>query len=325
MQQALRQRDTRRDVILYNMRFEMKKSILSKNIVKFFGGMVMAAMIAAISIPVYAVEDGAYTVGRTTSYANPQTGETVDGGTNIALGDSMCASIVEQTALVEQYQGKTYVTLGIGLMSNISNVRIQIQGTDGSYREVGLTQTGSCSRDGDTCNHYRFEVDSADNYISPVLYVTPMGRDVQFFVKLDMGSAAAGTGNFVSEMIPAAAEVTAEETADTGAATQDAAVEVTAEQQTADADSVEATETEEVTEEATEAVTEEATEELVAETEMTEETESVFPEETEEATEQKEETNGKKKSSAPGIIAIIVVVIAAAGGTGYGIYRKKRM
>lgn len=319
----------------------MKKSILSKNIVKFFGGMVMAAMIAAISIPVYAVEDGAYTVGRTTSYANPQTGETVDGGTNIALGDSMCAGIVEQTALVEQYQGKTYVTLGIGLMSNISNVRIQIQGTDGSYREVGLTQTGSCSRDGDTCNHYRFEVDSADNYISPVLYVTPMGRDVQFFVKLDMGSAAAGTGNFVSEMIPAAAEVTAEETADTGTAAQDAAVEVTAEQQTAaeqetaeqaavaeqtsDADSVEATETEEATEEATETVTEEATEELVAETEMTEETESVFLEETEETTEQKEETNGKKKSSAPGIIAIIIVVIAAAGGIGYGIYRKKRI
>ena len=48
----------------------------------------MAAAIAA-AYSVYAMEDGAYTVGRTTSYANPETGQTVDGGTNIALGDSM--------------------------------------------------------------------------------------------------------------------------------------------------------------------------------------------------------------------------------------------
>ncbi|MFR2836971.1 MAG: heme-binding Shp domain-containing protein [[Clostridium] nexile] len=159
-------------------------------------GLGMAAAIAAAPVPVYAMEDGAYTVGRTTSYANPETGQTVDGGTNIALGDSMCESIVEDSALVEQSQGKTYVTLGIGLMSNVSDVRMQIQGTDGTYRDVEITQTGSCERDGDTCNHYRFEVDSADNYISPILYVEPMGRDVQFFVKLDMASAQAGTGNF---------------------------------------------------------------------------------------------------------------------------------
>ena len=299
------------------------KNILSKKITKFFGGVVMAAVIAAISIPVYAVEDGAYTVGRTTSYVNPQTGETVDGGTNIALGDSMCASIVEQTALVEQYQGKTYVTLGLGLMSNISSVRIQIQGADGSYRDAALTQTGSCSRDGDTCNHYRFEVDSADNYISPVLYVTPMGRDVQFFVKLDMGSASAGTGNFVSEMIPAAVEAAAEESVNTGTAAQTAAVETAkaTDGQTSDTGNAKTTETEEAAEE----VTETETEESVTEMQMTEETESVFPEETEEATEEQEETEVKKKTSAWGAVVIIAVVIVAAAGIGYGIYRRKRI
>ncbi len=303
------------------------KNILSKKIIKFFGGVVMAAVIAAISIPVYAVEDGAYTVGRTTSYVNPQTGETVDGGTNIALGDSMCASIVEQTALVEQYQGKTYVTLGLGLMSNISSVRIQIQGADGSYRDAALTQTGSCSRDGDTCNHYRFEVDSADNYISPVLYVTPMGRDVQFFVKLDMGSASAGTGNFVSEMIPAAVEAAAEESVSTGTAAQTVAVDTAkaTDGQTSDAADTKTTETEEAVEEVTEAETEEAAVESVTERQMTEETESIFPEETEEATEEQEETEVKKKTSAWGAAAIIAVVIVAAAGIGYGIYRRKRM
>ncbi len=303
------------------------KNILSKKIIKFFGGVVMAAVIAAISIPVYAVEDGAYMVGRTTSYVNPQTGETVDGGTNIALGDSMCASIVEQTALVEQYQGKTYVTLGLGLMSNISSVRIQIQGADGSYRDAALTQTGSCSRDGDTCNHYRFEVDSADNYISPVLYVTPMGRDVQFFVKLDMGSASAGTGNFVSEMIPAAVEAAAVESVSTGTAAQTAAVDTakTTAEQISDAADTKTTETEEATEEVTEAETEEAAVESVTERQMTEETESLFPGETEEATEEQEEAEVKKKTSVWGAVAIIAVVIVVAAGIGYGIYRRKRM
>ena len=91
----------------------------------------------------------------------------------------------------------------VNLEKEMKRSRMQIQETDGTYRDVEITQTGSCERDGDTCNHYRFEVDSADNYISPILYVEPMGRDVQFFVKLDMASAQAGTGKFVSEMISA--------------------------------------------------------------------------------------------------------------------------
>ncbi|WP_461809988.1 heme-binding Shp domain-containing protein [Faecalimonas sp.] len=166
-------------------------------------GVGLAVVLAALPVSVYAMEDGAYTVGRTTSYANPETNKTVDGGTNIALGDSMADSIVEDNALVEQSNGKTYVTLGIGLISNVKNVRIQIKGNNGKYRNAELTQTGTCERDGDTCNHYRFEVDSAENYISPILFVEPMGRDVQFFIKLNMETAQKGNGNFVSQMIKA--------------------------------------------------------------------------------------------------------------------------
>ena len=151
--------------------------------------------------PGLALSDGAYTVSRQTSYVNPDTGNTVDGGTNIALGESMCASIVEDHILVEQVHGKTYMTIGIGLMSNVENVRIQVKGASGTYQNVAITQTGSCQRSGDVCNHYRFEAPSADCIISPVLYVTPMGRDVQFFVIPDISSAQTGTGNFVSEMI----------------------------------------------------------------------------------------------------------------------------
>lgn len=156
--------------------------------------------ITIMPVSAFAMEDGAYLVTRNTSYVNPQTGQTVDGGTNIALGESMCASMIESQALVEQSDGRIYVTLGIGMMSNITSVRIQVQSGSG-YSEVPITLTGSCQRDGDTCNHYRFEVSSVDNYISPIVYVEPMGREVQFFVSLNSGSATAGTGNFVSEMV----------------------------------------------------------------------------------------------------------------------------
>lgn len=160
-------------------------------------------IILTASFPAYASElkDGAYTVGGETSYVNPETGETEDGGTNIALGDSMCASIVDNRLLVEKTDGKTYVTIGIGLMSNIEDVRIRVKDSGGKYRDAEITKTGSCQRDNDTCNHYRFEVYSADEYISPIIYVTPMGRDVQFFIMPDISSAEEGTGNFVSEMI----------------------------------------------------------------------------------------------------------------------------
>lgn len=178
-------------------------------------------IILTTSFPAYASElkDGAYTVGRETSYVNPETGETEDGGTNIALGDSMCASIVDDQLLVEQTGGKTYVTIGIGLMSNIEDVRIQVKDSGGKYRDAEITKTGSCQRDNDTCNHYRFEVHSADEYISPIIYVTPMGRDVQFFVMPDISSAKKGTGNFVSEMIKETTTVSTTEKATTKAAT----------------------------------------------------------------------------------------------------------
>lgn len=176
------------------------------------------AMCLALSMTMFAfaLDDGAYLVSRTTSYANPETGKTVDGGTDIALGDSMCASIVDDNVLVEKVGSKYYVTMGLGLMSNIKNVRMQVQTAGGSYKSVPVTKTGSCQRDGDTCNHYRFQVDDPSKLISPIFYVDPMGRDVQFFVKLNMGSARKGTGNFKAEMVkassgtsPKAASITA--------------------------------------------------------------------------------------------------------------------
>lgn len=165
------------------------------------GIFLMAVMLFVASLTANAMDNGAYLAPRTTSYVNPDTNETMDGGTNIALGQSMCDSIVEDQVLVEKTEDSMYVTVGLGLMSNVSDVSMQVVNEKGEFRDVELTLTGSCQRDGDTCNHYRFEMKPDDKYFSPIMFVTPMGREVQFFVRVDYDSMQAGTGNFLSEML----------------------------------------------------------------------------------------------------------------------------
>lgn len=163
---------------------------------------ILLMMLFMFMTPVHALSDGAYLVGRTTSYTNPLTGQTEDGGENIALGESMVGNIVESQLLVEQTNGKYYITVGLGLASNVSNVRFKVMNSSGSMSSVSAAKTGSSSANGDTVNHYRLQVSSLDLYISPIMYVNPMGRDVQFFIKPNISSAIAGTGIYNSQMIP---------------------------------------------------------------------------------------------------------------------------
>lgn len=162
---------------------------------------IILMMLFMFISPVSALNDGAYLVSRSTSYTNPLTGKTEDGGENIALGESMVSNIVESQLLVEQTNGKYYITVGLGLASNVSNVRFKAMTSSGSMNSVSAKKTGSSSANGDTVNHYRLQVSSLDLYISPIMYVTPMGRDVQFFIKPNISSAIAGTGIYNSQMI----------------------------------------------------------------------------------------------------------------------------
>ena len=156
-----------------------------------------------MTIPVSALEHDAYTVPLIVTYANPETGAMIDGGGNEALGTSMSQSVMQADALVE-YDGENYyVSLGIGLISNISSVDILLQTAPGQdeYQSVEITETGRVEKDGDMCVHYRFVMPDVNLLISPQLFVDPMGREVQFFIRLDMDKAERGTSNYFSEMI----------------------------------------------------------------------------------------------------------------------------
>ena len=127
----------------------------------FYGGImkrilqinIIALMMLLFLSPVNALNDGAYLISRSTSYVNPLTGKTEDGGENIALGDSMVGNIVEGQLLLEQTGGKYYITIGLGLASNVSNVRFKVMTSSGAMSSVSATKTGSSSANGDTVNH----------------------------------------------------------------------------------------------------------------------------------------------------------------------------
>ena len=152
-------------------------------------GLAVGCFITAM--PIYAYEDGAYLVSLTTTYEDLRTGQPADGGTQVALGNSMAQSIVETQGLVEYDQGVSYMTIGIGLASNISNVRILV-----NDQQVSSSISGTSTSNGDTVNHYRFQAQPG-NLVSFILYVAPMGRDVQFFVQTGT-SLTKGTGIYYS-------------------------------------------------------------------------------------------------------------------------------
>lgn len=167
---------------------------------------VAVIMLLSLVMPVsYGLSEGAYIVNTKVYYAHPRTGKTIDGGTNITLGQSMVEGVVDKTALIENVNGKTYVTIGIGLTSNISKTGIFIE-HNGHYEKVAIKKTGSYPKNGDTTIQYRFQMDNTGDLISPALFVIPMGRETKFFIKLNMSSARKGTGNYNSLMFKAGGE-----------------------------------------------------------------------------------------------------------------------
>lgn len=148
-----------------------------------------------------AIDNGIYIAPVLVDYRNPETGLIEDGGSeeNYDLGLGMCNSIVGSQALIEVENGKKYITLRFSLMSNISNVSIGVQSSSrGTYHNVSpeVTKSGGDWKD------YRFQVTDENLYISPTMYVTPMQRNVKFFIKINSSAATAGVISFIALIVP---------------------------------------------------------------------------------------------------------------------------
>jgi hypothetical protein len=194
------------------------------------GGLLAALLAALVALPLagfaapaFAADDGAYLAATNTYYLNPDTGVTDDGGSrNAAIGEGMCRSVIYEKALVEIDGGKVYVTVRVQLVSNMGAIKFTVQQKPGDPASYASTSPRITAEDAgaDTAD-YRFAVPAANSYIGCSTYVTPMGRDVKFYMNLS-SDLTAGSADFVVSVKPKA-EQTEPAADDAGASAQNPA------------------------------------------------------------------------------------------------------
>ena len=159
-------------------------------------GMVAMLALAAsiVSMPVSAASHGIYTATATAHYRHPTTGVIEDsGGENSAvLGQSMTESATNKKALVEvDASGNTWITVRLNLMDNIQSPKFQV---DGRSVSASLMQEDYGSNTAD----FRLRANSEKSIIRCNMYVTPMGREVIFYITV--GNLKSGSGDFVTSI-----------------------------------------------------------------------------------------------------------------------------
>lgn len=180
----------------------MKKNKVFK---KLSALLLCLCMTAVFALPTFAFsnfskvkKDDAYVIGRTTSYVNPDTGLTADGGKNNPMGTLMANTLVDKKLMTETVNGKTYITFSMAGMSFAKDFSVRIVDKDGNFRDAEHKVTYSDSKSLGT-QHFRIEIKPTDKYINPGLFINVMGKRMQFFIIPDFSSAVPGCGPFVSE------------------------------------------------------------------------------------------------------------------------------
>lgn len=163
--------------------------------------LILASVITwlAAAAPAFALADGVYSVSNSTSYTNPDTGKTDDGGSNLDIGEPMARSLTQPLMLYEVKDGQQYLTIRIGLSSYITDMRISTQAEKNKgtgYQPVPFDVTKE-NKETDT-TEYRFEVESLELRIRLTFFVGPMNRDVIFFITPDVSSVKSDEGAFAA-------------------------------------------------------------------------------------------------------------------------------
>ena len=119
-----------------------------------------------------------------TSYYNPDTGNVDDGGTaNAALGEGMCRSATDRTCLVEVDGDDIWITVRLLLQSNCSDVALYTRDSYDSYSQVSYDIMSEDA--GNDSIDYRIKVSEVGQKLKCTMYVSPMGRDVLWYLRDD--------------------------------------------------------------------------------------------------------------------------------------------
>lgn len=155
---------------------------------------MLALAASIVSMPASAASHGIYTATATAHYRHQTTGVIEDsGGENSAvLGQSMTESATNKKALVEvDASGNTWITVRLNLMDNIQSPKFQV---DGRSVSASLMQEDYGSNTAD----FRLKANSEKSIIRCNMYVTPMGREVIFYITV--GNLKSGSGDFVTSI-----------------------------------------------------------------------------------------------------------------------------
>ena len=147
-------------------------------------------------MPLAAETGTAYVATATAYYKHPVTGTVEDAGNNEGLGQSMTESVLHSKALIEKTDsGKLYATVRIFLTDNIENVKFWTQSRGASsFQSVSATLMQE-NIGGVYCSDYRFQIPAENAVVKASFYVTPMGRDVIFY--LDFSNLKEGSSDFI--------------------------------------------------------------------------------------------------------------------------------
>lgn len=130
-----------------------------------------------------------YNVNIDRSYRNPITGQVEDSGgeSSLEIGQGMVEGAVNSRAILEETSsGELYLTIKMSLFDYTSNHSFWInQGGDSWYSpQAGVTGHGSDSNG--TTGNITIKVPSKDCVLKGGMYVEPMGRDVIWFMTLNI-------------------------------------------------------------------------------------------------------------------------------------------
>lgn len=168
-----------------------------KRILYWLSPLVLMLMLCALPAKAAGLEPGVYTGTMVTTYYNPDTGNVDDGGTaNAALGEGMCRSATDEACLVEvDQQGNIWITVRLLLQSNCKDVALYTRTGYDSYSKVSYDIMSEDA--GNDSIDYRIKVSDAGVKLKGTMYVTPMGRDVLWYLYVDTSTLKEGSGDFV--------------------------------------------------------------------------------------------------------------------------------
>lgn len=210
----------------------MREKNWKKNLLTWFGAAVLfvAATLGFPVTSVHAESGSVYSCTINRCYSHPVTGEIEDSGgeASYATGQGMVEGAVYASGLMEVTDsGNYYLTIRMSLIDYTSGHSFSVQNVgDSGWSGTGVAVTANGSDSNGTTSDICIQVPSENCIVRVSMYVTPMGRDVTFYLypsDYSEGNSVGMNPAFVTEEAAStedsgSGEAVANSTLDTGSA-----------------------------------------------------------------------------------------------------------